>query len=76
MEDMSSATERAVQSTEDFNKATEDTSTLLENFKEKTWKIISQVGEASDDRFSATYEKNKGQIAAVTWRAVKDDEGN
>lgn len=76
MEDMSSATERAVQSTEDFTKATEDTSTSLENFKEKTWKIISQVGEASDDRFSATYEKNKGQIAAVTWRAVKDDEGN
>lgn len=76
MEDMSSATERAVQSTEDFTKATEDTSISLENFKEKTWKIISQVGEASDDRFSATYEKNKGQIAAVTWRAVKDDEGN
>lgn len=40
------------------------------------WKILSQTGMATDDGYSATYEKNKGQVEIVKFSARKDEEGN
>lgn len=47
----------------------------LDEYKEK-WKILKQVGDVGDDKYSATFKRNEGQIESVTWKAQKDAEGN
>lgn len=63
------------QEIENITISTKEASAALDEYKEK-WKILSQVGDATDDSFSLTYEKNKGQIEAVKWWARKDKNGN
>lgn len=60
---------------ENISNAISKASQALDEYKNK-WKILSQVGEATDDSFSATYEKNKGQIEVLKWKARKDEDGN
>ena len=55
--------------------ATDKAGKALEEYKEK-WKVLKQVGDVGDDKYSATFEKNAGQIESVVWKAKRDADGN
>lgn len=55
--------------------ATDKAGKALEEYKEK-WKVLKQVGDVGDDKYSATFEKNAGQIESVIWKAKRDADRN
>lgn len=63
------------ESIHNIEQSTNQAESSLSSYTEK-WKILSQVGEATDDSYSATFEKNKGQIEVVKWKVQKDEDGN
>lgn len=75
LDEVVQAESKISESLDEISEKTSNAEKKLAEYEEK-WKVISQVGEATDDAFSVTYEKNKGQIAVQKWIAKRDEDGN
>lgn len=75
LENVGDSSKSAQKEVDDLSTKVENVNKSLEAYKEK-WKILSQVGETSDNKYSASFEVNKGQIAAVKWEPQRDNDGN
>lgn len=89
MEQVEAATEQAVQAKKDFATANENVEATvkksveaikqsneeLSEYKDNV-KVLSQVGEIGDDKYSITSRLNDGQIQVQSWKAKRDEKGN
>lgn len=75
IQDSKSTSQKFEENIQNIANTTDKASQSLEKYTNK-WKILTQVGDVGDKTFSATFEKNKGQIESVRWKAKSDDDGN
>ena len=67
-----STVQKVADNFDEIKQNTEQATEAAENYL----KIISQVGEATDDSYKETFERNNGQIEVRSYSRAKDEKGN